>query len=74
MGPSREAGDQTYDTNITENSQKLTKSHKNQPSTPPQLDTSTSTSPGAAAAWVPPPEPGCNHPQAASYNPLFPNK
>ena len=53
---------------------KLTKSHKNQPSTPPQLDTSTSTSPGAAAAWMPPPEPGCNHPQAASYNPLFPNK
>ena len=23
---------------------------------------------------MPPPEPGCNHPQAASYNPLFPNK
>ena len=53
---------------------KVTKSHKNQPSTPPQLDTSTSTSSGAADAWMPPPEPGCNHPQAASYNPLFPNK
>ena len=27
MGPSREAGDQTYDTNITENSQKVTKTN-----------------------------------------------
>ena len=30
--------------------------------------------PPLPAGWMPPPEPGCNHPQAASHNPLFPNK